>query len=223
MSSAHPSGGPSPGPSETAAPDALSSAQLGSELSLVSLLRMRGAPLLEALEVHFAGSREQADAAAAYAFAAAVELGLDRGNAELVREVAKLHDVGRIYVPADVLAKPAWSRSREEAVQVESHHEKGAQLAAGAGLPEQVCEWIRLGAERYDGGGPNRLAGEAIPLQARISRAAYACYAALAESRTEQQLRGTARGPADALQGSAGRELDPRVVDALTGLLQRIG
>lgn len=223
MSSARPSDAPSPGASESPPGDGAGADELGSELSLVSLLRMRGAPLLDALEAHFPGSREQADAAAAYAFAAAVELGLDRGNAELIREGAKLHDVGRVYVPAEVLAKPAWSRTREEAVEVESRHEKGAQLAAGAGLPDQACEWIRLGAERYDGGGPNGLAGEAIPLQARISRAAYACYAALLESRAHQASRGSPRGPADALQGSAGRELDPRVVDALASLLERVG
>ena len=105
---------------------------------------------------------------------------------------------------------------------MEAHHEWGAQLARGAGIPERVCEWIRLGAERWDGGGPNGLAGEAIPLQARISRAAYACYAALTEGAREG---GTAadphRRPFDALHGSAGRELDPMVVDALETMLTR--
>lgn len=216
MSLDPPNGDPSP-------PDSPAGAAKGtSELSLVSLLRMRGAPLLDALESHFPGSREHGDAASSYAFAAAVELGLTRSSAELIREAAKLHDVGRVYVPAEVLAKPAWSRTPEEGAQVESHHEMGAQLARGAGIPERVCEWIRLGAERYDGGGPNRLAGEAIPMQARISRAAYACYSALAEGARERA--GAAhlqRAPFDALHGSAGRELDPMVVDALESVLTR--
>ena len=200
MSSHPPSDAPSPEPSADAA----------SDLSLASLLRIRGAPLLEALEGHLPGSREVGDAASSYAFAAAVELGFTRSSAELVREAAKLHDVGRMYVPAEILAKPAWSRTPEEGALVEAHHEWGAQLARGAGIPDRVCEWIRLGAERYDGGGPNRLAGEAIPLQARISRAAYACHAALTEGQ-----------PLDALHGSSGRELDPIVVDALETLLIR--
>jgi putative nucleotidyltransferase with HDIG domain len=187
-----------------------------SELSLVALLRMRGAPLIDALDAHFPGSREVGEAAASYAFAAAAELGLSRSGAELIREGAKLHDVGRVYVPAGVLAKPAWSRTPEEGAQVEGHHELGAKLARGAGIPERVCEWIRLGAERYDGGGPNGLAGETIPLQARVSRAAYACYSALTEARTDEQGR-----PFDALHGAAGRELDPMVVYALEAVLAR--
>jgi HD-GYP domain-containing protein (c-di-GMP phosphodiesterase class II) len=188
-----------------------------SEQGLVALLRMRGAPLIDGLEAHFPGSREVGEASASYAFAAAVELGLTRPGAELIREAAKLHDVGRVYVPAEVLAKPAWSRTPAEGAQVEAHHELGAQLARGAGIPDRVCEWIRLGAERYDGGGPNGLAGEAIPLQARISRAAYACYSALTEGAGE----GTGRRPFEAVHGSAGRELDPMVVDALAAVLSR--
>lgn len=213
MSSVPPNDAPSPANSGEAPT---------SDLSLVALLRMRGAPLLDALESHFPGSREHADAASSYAFAAAVELGLTRPSAELIREAAKLHDVGRVYVPTDVLATSAWSRTPQEGAQVEAHHEWGAQLARGAGIPERVCEWIRLGAERYDGGGPNRLAGEAIPLQARISRAAYACYAALTDPGADREAGAQAhRGPADALRGSAGRELDPTVVDALETILIR--
>jgi HD-GYP domain-containing protein (c-di-GMP phosphodiesterase class II) len=189
-------------------------------LSLVALIRMRGAPLIDALDAHFPGSREAGEGAAAYAFAAAVELGLMRSSAELIREAAKLHDIGRVYVPAEILAKPAWSRTPQEGAQVEAHHEWGAQLARGAGIPDRVCEWIRLGAERWDGGGPTRLAREAIPLQARISRAGYACYAALTEGGGGAGA-GQERRPVDAMRASAGRELDPMVVDALETVLTR--
>jgi HD-GYP domain-containing protein (c-di-GMP phosphodiesterase class II) len=203
---------PNAAPSSAADPDD------GADRSLVSALRVRGRPLIDALDAHFPGSREQAEAASAYAFAAAAELGLDRSSAELIREVTRLHDVGRVYVPAEILAKPAGSRTPEEAAQVDAHHAWGAQLARGAGLPDRVCEWIRLGAERYDGGGPNRLAGEAIPLEARISRAGYACYAALTAGAGSAD---PGRRPLDALHAAAGRELDPRVVGALEAVLAR--
>jgi HD-GYP domain-containing protein (c-di-GMP phosphodiesterase class II) len=220
MSSDPPSAAPSPGPDAEPSAAGNSSADEQAELRLVPLVRSRGGALLDALEAHYPGSREQAEAASTYAFAAAVELGMSRAAAELVREAAKLHDVGRVYVRADILAKPAWSRSREEAAEVQLHHEKGAQLALGAGIPERVCEWVRMGAERYDGGGPNGVRGEAIPLQARISRAAYATYAALTAERSER-ADGRARRPGEALQGSTGRELDPRVVDAIARILER--
>ena len=219
MSLDPPSDAHSPGPD--ADPAAADPVDDRAELSLVPLVRSRGAALIDALEVHYPGSREQADAASTYAFAAAVELAVTRAAAELTREAAKLHGVGRVYVPAEVLAKPVWSRTREEAAAVALHHEKGAQLALGAGIPERVCEWIRLGAERYDGGGPQGLSGESIPIQARISRAAYAAYEALTGEGAEQRPDGQPRRPADALQAAAGRELDPRVVDALARVLDR--
>jgi putative nucleotidyltransferase with HDIG domain len=186
---------------------------------------MRGAPLLDALEDHFPGSREQAEAAASYTFAASVELGMDRSNAEVARQAAKLHDVGRVYVPAEVLATPAWRRTREEGAQVQAHHEWGAELARGAGVPDQVCDWIRDGGERYDGRGPRGLVGAAIPLQARISRAAYACYAALTHSAEDPGPPdpGHQRRVGDVLRASAGHELDPDVVEALATAIERSG
>ena len=198
---------------------------LPSELALAALVRMRGAPLLDALEHHFRGSREQAEGAASYAFSAAVELGMPRAEAEVTREAAKLHDVGRVYVPVAVLAKPAWRRSRDEGAQVQAHHEWGAELARGAGVPDQVCNWIRDGGERYDGRGPRQLAGAAIPLQSRISRAAYACFAALTHSAEEpiQQDPQHPRRAGDVLRASAGHELDPAVVEALASAIERSG
>lgn len=186
-----------------------------SDSEVAELVRLRGAPLLEALEARVPTSREQTEAAAAYAFAAAVELGLDRAGAELMREVAKLHRVGLLYVPAEILAKPASGRTPDERTLVEAHHESGAQLARGAGIPESACEWIRLGAERYDGEGPGGLCGEAIPLPARIARAAYACHAHLAADPDVDA--------AQAVRESSGRELDPVVVDALVAVLADAG
>lgn len=222
MSSDRPHAAPSPAASSPAATQLPHEPGAGDELA--SVLTQRGGPLLDALEAHFPGSRDQAEAASSYAFAAAVELGLTRPSAELIRAAARLHDVGRVYVPAEVLAKPAWSRTPDEGALVESHHAKGAGLARGAGVPERVCEWIRLGGERYDGGGPNRLAGAAIPLQARISRAAHACYAALVEPAPERpEPTHHQPGPIGALRAGAARELDPMVVGALAAVLRRAG
>src|SRR5215210_5233048 len=102
MSSAQPGDGPH------------SISPAGDPLGLSELLRSRGAPLLDALGAHHAPSRERSDAAASYAFAAAVELGMSREGAELVRDVTRLQDVGLVYVPAEALAKPAAHRTPDE-------------------------------------------------------------------------------------------------------------
>ena len=164
MSSAGPSGDPSAPADAAPAPT-----------SLPALVSLRGRPLLEGLERHVPGSIEHANATAAYSLAAAAELGFARHRAELVREVAKLHEIGKVYLPAELLAKPISELTSAERAGLDRHHIAGAQLAAGAGIPAEACEWIRTCGERFDGHGPLRLAGDAIPAEARVIHAACVC------------------------------------------------
>jgi HD-GYP domain-containing protein (c-di-GMP phosphodiesterase class II) len=222
MSSDRPSGDPSSGPEPQRPAEKSGSSQadyLG--LSLASRTTARGPELLEALERHQHGARAHADGTATYAFAIAVELGLERDHAEAVREAARLHDVGAIYVPAAVLAKPTGERTPEEQWLVDSRPTLGAELARGAGVPDAICDWIQAIAERFDGRGRLGLAGERIPLESRIIRVACACEASIrkgaaAASTDAPGATGTAR-----LRSGAGRELDPRVVDAVVAILKR--
>lgn len=161
---------------------------------LPGLVRELGEPLLEGLEESIPGARDRAAAAGSYALATAVGLGFGRTEAELCRETARLADIGRIYEPAG------------------AHHEAGAQLARGAGLPEVVCEWILGVAEHYDGTGPAGLSGSEIPVFSRIVRAGKRC--------DEFVRKGS--DPAE-LRALAGAELDPAMVDALALMLERSG
>jgi HD-GYP domain-containing protein (c-di-GMP phosphodiesterase class II) len=189
------------------------------ELDLAALLRIRGAPLVEGLERHLPGGREHAEGTASYAFATAVGLGFERNQAEVAREMAMLHEVGLIYVPAAIATKPAAERTAEEAEQFDGHYEAGYRLALGAGVPEYACAWMLRLRERFDGGGPEALQGEAIPIEARLIRAACACQTALTVTGGE---RGEPlRAAIELLARQAGGELDPRVVAALTAMLQR--
>ena len=85
-----------------------------------------------------------------------------------------------VYVPAAVLAKPPGELTPEERELLDSQFASGAELARGAGIPEQACEWIGATRERFDGGGPQGLAGERIPIESRIVRVACAFDAAVA-------------------------------------------
>ena len=193
-----------------------------SQVELAELTQARGATLLDALEGHRQGSRDHADATASYAFAAAVELGFERDHAEAVRETARLHDVGMIYVPAPVLAATPENRDAQGNALVAAHPVYGAELALGAGVPVQACAWIRASAERFDGRGPAGLAGERVPLESRIIRVACACDTALTASHTTGPSAGHRDAAFATLWAFAGRELDPRVVEALTGMLDRV-
>jgi HD-GYP domain-containing protein (c-di-GMP phosphodiesterase class II) len=189
------------------------------ELNLASLVALRGSALLEGVEAHTPGAKDHADATAAYAFATAVELGFQRDRAEAIRESARLHEIGNAYVPVTLLAKPADSLTADERDLLAARPESAYRLARGAALPEQVCEWIRLSAERWDGSGPGKVGGEAIPIEARIARAACMCDTVLAApggTAADRQAATVA-----ALNEAAGTELDPDVVEALVRVLER--
>jgi len=186
------------------------------ELSLASLVRLRGIALIEGLERHAPGAGEHAESAASYAFAAAAELGFEPPRAELLREAAKLHEVGLVYVPAEALRKRPTDLDDYERGALAVHSQNGARLARGAGIPEVVCDWILRWTERFDGSGTAGIAGEEIPMEARIINAACACDATLAAPRAERPA-----AAAEALRGMAGRRLDPRIADALAAVLER--
>jgi HD-GYP domain-containing protein (c-di-GMP phosphodiesterase class II) len=213
MSSDRPSDAPSPR-AEGAGPSARA------ELDLASLLRLRGGPLVEALEHHLPGAREHAEATASYAFAGAVGLGFDRAQCEVAREAAMLHEVGLIYVPAAIAAKPEEQRDDAETAAWAEHYEAGYRLARGAGIPEHACSWLLRVREHYDGSGPEQFAGDRIPLESRLIRAACRCQTALASSPASGE-KAPLRVAIEALTGRAGAELDPRVVAALTAILER--
>ena len=178
-----------------------------------SVVAERGAALLDALEAHLPGARRHADSTAAYAFAAAVELDFERPSAETIREAARLHDVGLVYVPATILSRPADGLDEAERALLDSHLEAAYRLCRGAGIGEAVCGWILRTRERYDGAGPDGLRGSEIPTEARIIRTACAADLLLERSGAEATLQ--------ALRTAEGTELDPVVSDAVIAVLER--
>lgn len=172
-----------------------------------------GAPLIDALDTHLPGAREHAEATGAYAFAIAAELAWPRERAELVREAAKLHDAGMVYVPAATLKKPDAERDAADRSLLASHIEAGAVLIRGAGIPTEVGDWILATRERWDGAGPAGLRGSEIPDEARLIRVACA---------TDLLMIANSRPPAlAALRGGSGSELDPLAVSAVAAVLER--
>jgi putative nucleotidyltransferase with HDIG domain len=81
---------------------------------------------------------------------------------------ALLHDVGKLMVPADVLNKPG-KLSPEEWEMIRRHPVAGVELIADIEFPWDVRPIVESHHERWDGKGyPHRLAGDAIPLTARV-------------------------------------------------------
>src|SRR5207247_8570873 len=93
--------------------------------------------------------------------------------------------------PEAVLAGAPGTPDARDHTLLAAHPALGAELARGAGIPEEACDWIAAMGERFDGGGPAGLAGERIPLESRIARVACACDAAL----NAAPEAGTPQGP----------------------------
>ena len=147
------------------------------------------------------------------------ELGLPESLQGDLRLAGLLHDVGTIAVAGAVLSKPG-PLDEHEWVVLREHPSIGADMVARIPGLSRTQLAIRHHHERYDGQGyPDRLAGEAIPLAARVL-ATVDAYTAMTEERPYREARDRAEA-LEELRRNAGTQLDPLVVEALCRVLAR--
>jgi HD-GYP domain-containing protein (c-di-GMP phosphodiesterase class II) len=148
-------------------------------------------------------------------------LGLDARERRDAEFAALLHDVGKIKIPAEIINKPGPLDDDERAL-INTHTVAGEQmLTKVGGILGNVGHVVRSCHEDWDGTGyPDGLAGEAIPLAARIVR----CCDAFSAMTTDRPYR-AARSVEEAvteLRLCSGTDFDPRVVEALAEALAEI-
>jgi response regulator RpfG family c-di-GMP phosphodiesterase len=172
------------------------------------------AAALEAKDAHTAlHARSIVDTAEAVGRA----LGLGGTALRDIRYGAAFHDIGKIAVPESILNKPG-PLTDEERKQVERHVVVGEQILAPIDFLAGVRLLVRHGHEHWDGGGyPDQLAGEHIPLGSRIILACDAF-----DAMTSDRPYRAALPQSDAreeLRRFSGSQFDPRIVEALLGVL----
>jgi diguanylate cyclase (GGDEF)-like protein/putative nucleotidyltransferase with HDIG domain len=144
-------------------------------------------------------------------------LGLSQAELDLVGHAALFHDIGKLAIPDSVLLKPA-ALSSDEWALMQRHAEEGARIIDRLGFLDDAVPAIKHHHERWDGAGyPDGLAGEEIPLGARIIHVADAL-----DSMLTNRIYRAARPAADALEElrrGAGSQFCPRCVGALERLL----
>lgn len=113
-------------------------------------------------------TRGHSERVAVYALAIAQELRLDRKSQRDIFYAAVLHDIGKIGVSERLLHKDS-PLSTSEYIKVKEHPIVGANIVASIEGLGDIANMVRYHHERFDGRGyPDRLAGEEIPLGARI-------------------------------------------------------
>ena len=174
--------------------------------------------LLRALEAHHPDLGEHGTDVGQLAEAVASRLGLHGQSLSIVRQAADLHDIGKVAIPGSILDKPGRLDADEWAF-IERHTVVGERILSAAPALASVAGVVRSSHERYDGTGyPDRLAGEAIPIGARIVAVCDA-FAAMTSERPYQPKVSTADALAE-LRRCAGSQFDPNVVHAFVAVAQ---
>ncbi|KAF0157401.1 MAG: PAS/PAC sensor protein [Syntrophaceae bacterium] len=139
-------------------------------------------------------------------------IGFSEEELERLSIAAKLHDIGKVAIPLDLLIKPALLTTEEFAL-VKTHARRGSELLGQEGLDRLLCDSIEQHHEKMDGSGyPSGLKGENILLEARII-----CVADVVEAMSSHRPYRPALGIDAALEEilrNRGTLYDPSVVDA---------
>jgi putative two-component system response regulator len=144
-------------------------------------------------------------------------IGLPPSEVELLRRAAPLHDIGKIGIPDGILLKPSKLTSQEY-TQIKRHTDIGRVILSGSSFPIlQMAERIALyHHERWDGAGYYGLAGEAIPVEARIVSIADV-YDVITHERPYKKAQSTPEALA-LLQEESGKQFDPNLVQVALDL-----
>jgi hypothetical protein len=169
--------------------------------------------LAAAVDVRDNYTADHSDEVVALARRVGERIGLDSRALRDLEFAARLHDVGKIAVPNDILRKPGKLDPHEWDV-MRQHTVWGAELLVRVPELAAVAPAVRFSHERWDGGGyPDGIAGDDIPLASRIVSACDA-YHAMTSDRPYRAALGVEAARRE-LTVNAGSQFDPLVVDAV--------
>jgi len=150
--------------------------------------------LSEIVDIQCLDARGHMERSARLAHAFGAYLGMDDADQLALERAGYLHDIGKVAVPMEVLNSPR-ALSAEERVVMQQHPVIGARICEHLATLERVVPVIRHHHERWDGSGyPDGLAGEDIPLLARVFQVVD-----VFEALVSERCYKPAVGPAEAL------------------------
>lgn len=150
----------------------------------------------------------------------AVALGLSERDVNEIDSAALLHDIGKIGITEYLLNK-AGALTPEELAEVRRHPEIGYRILSSVNDMADIADYVLSHHERWDGGGyPRGLAGDRIPLQARIIAIADAYDAMTSERSYRTPVTPEAAG--EELLRHSGTQFDPALVPVFIEAVVRV-
>jgi PAS domain S-box-containing protein/putative nucleotidyltransferase with HDIG domain len=150
--------------------------------------------------------------------AIAQELGMSEFQVEGLRVAGDIHDIGKIYVPAEILSKPGQITAIEYGI-IKTHPQVGFDILKTIKFPWPVAQIVLQHHERLDGSGyPLGLVGDFILKEARILTVAD-IVEAMSSHRPYRPAQGIEKALAEVVQNK-GRFYDVEAVDACVKLFQ---
>jgi ribonuclease P protein subunit RPR2 len=176
--------------------------------------------LSNAVEARDAYTGQHAERVAAYGMEIARVVGLPAADIARLQFGFLLHDIGKVAIPDAILYKPE-ALTEEERALMERHPLIGAEIVGRVEFLSGSVEVVRSHHERWDGRGyPDGLAGEEIPLAARV----FAVADVLDALTTNRPYRpaSTFELAREMITAESGSQFDPRVVAAFNSLEDQV-
>jgi putative nucleotidyltransferase with HDIG domain len=192
--------------------------RITSLLELSNAYRGTALVLGDVIEADDRYTGEHCRSVVALAVVLADRLGLSADERRNVEFAALLHDVGKIAIPKEIINKPGTLTAQEWTV-IETHTVEGQKLLDRiGGFMQTVGRIVRSHHERWDGGGyPDGLAGEQIPVEARIISCCDS-WNAMRSDRSYRKALPHEAARAELLANSGG-QFDPHIVEIFLTLV----
>ncbi|HEU0264499.1 MAG TPA: HD domain-containing phosphohydrolase [Geobacterales bacterium] len=147
-------------------------------------------------------------------------LGLSNATLRVLEESAIFHDMGKVWLPDYLHMKEGFLTADEQSL-VRMHPVIGSELLTAAGASAECISAVLYHHERYDGSGfPAGLAGNAIPIEARILAVADAFDSKACRPLLRQ--RSSVQEAVEELFAGSGTRFDPRIVDIFLSIIDEI-
>jgi PAS domain S-box-containing protein/putative nucleotidyltransferase with HDIG domain len=150
--------------------------------------------------------------------AIAGEMKLEDARIDQIRTAALIHDIGKLYIPSDILSKPGKLLDIEFSL-IKTHAQSGYDIVIGMNFPGVIAQSVLQHHERLDGSGyPNALKGEDTLLEAKILAVADVIEA-MASHRPYRPALGIDKA-LEEISKNRDKLYDPDVVDICLGLFE---